>query len=144
MNLGLAFLTGLTTGGLSCLVVQGGLLASSVAQQAEQTIGQHTAKSNPERAAHKRSKARQPNHQQNVASAKLPPSLVRPITLFLMAKLVVYTILGFLLGWLGSMLQLTPFMQAVMQRAARPAAGRRNPAPSPPWFRRSPRYRRRG
>lgn len=117
MNLGLAFLTGLTTGGLSCLVVQGGLLASSVAQQAEQTIGQHTAKSNPGRAAHKRSKARQSAYQENVANARSLPGLVRPITLFLMAKLVVYTILGFLLGWLGSMLQLTPFMQAVMQLA---------------------------
>ena len=27
----LAFITGLTTGGLSCLAVQGGLLASSIA-----------------------------------------------------------------------------------------------------------------
>lgn len=37
-NLVVVFLTGLTTGGLSCLAVQGGLLASSVAQQAEQNI----------------------------------------------------------------------------------------------------------
>jgi hypothetical protein len=34
-NLAVVFLTGLTTGGLSCLAVQGGLLASSVAHQAE-------------------------------------------------------------------------------------------------------------
>ena len=32
----LAFLTGLTTGGLSCLAVQGGLLASSVSQEQQQ------------------------------------------------------------------------------------------------------------
>src|SRR5260221_7555678 len=32
----LAFLTGLTTGGLSCLAVQGGLLASSIASVTEQ------------------------------------------------------------------------------------------------------------
>src|SRR5262245_16527971 len=31
-----AFITGLTTGGLSCLAVQGGLLASSLARQIEQ------------------------------------------------------------------------------------------------------------
>src|SRR6185369_10852669 len=31
-----AFITGLTTGGLSCLAVQGGLLASSLARQVEQ------------------------------------------------------------------------------------------------------------
>jgi hypothetical protein len=35
----LAFVTGLTTGGLSCLAVQGGLLASSLAQQIEHEIG---------------------------------------------------------------------------------------------------------
>ncbi len=35
----IAFLTGLTTGGLSCLAVQGGLLASSVAHEVEQTVG---------------------------------------------------------------------------------------------------------
>lgn len=33
MSLGLIFLTGLTTGGLSCLAVQGGLLASVIANQ---------------------------------------------------------------------------------------------------------------
>lgn len=32
------FLTGVTTGGLSCLTVQGGLLASSVVRQAEQDV----------------------------------------------------------------------------------------------------------
>ena len=31
-----AFITGITTGGLSCLAVQGGLLASSLAHQIEQ------------------------------------------------------------------------------------------------------------
>src|SRR3989344_4297521 len=31
----LAFITGLTTGGISCLAVQGGLLASSISQKTE-------------------------------------------------------------------------------------------------------------
>src|SRR5574342_121073 len=35
-QLAVAFITGLTTGGLSCLAVQGGLLASSLAHQIEQ------------------------------------------------------------------------------------------------------------
>ncbi|HNO85891.1 MAG TPA: hypothetical protein PKM54_14740, partial [Anaerolineales bacterium] len=41
-----AFVTGLTTGGLSCLAVQGGLLASSLAHQIEQdyVAGQATKK----------------------------------------------------------------------------------------------------
>lgn len=36
MNLLLIFLTGLTTGGLSCLAMQGGLLASVIANQKEE------------------------------------------------------------------------------------------------------------
>src|SRR4026209_1095403 len=38
-----AFVTGLTTGGLSCLAVQGGLLASSLAHQIEQDYLELTA-----------------------------------------------------------------------------------------------------
>src|SRR5512135_1032428 len=32
------FITGLTTGGLSCLAVQGGLLAGSIAHEVEQSV----------------------------------------------------------------------------------------------------------
>ena len=118
LDLGIVFLTGLTTGGLSCLVVQGGLLASSVAQQAEQTFRQQIASSPAKRpAAQKRQKGDQPRDLKGAAVTPPPRSLVQPITLFLVAKLVAYTILGFLLGWLGSILQLTPTMQAVMQMA---------------------------
>src|SRR5512145_2984427 len=45
-----AFITGLTTGGLSCLAVQGGLLASSIAHQIEQDYVQQTA----QKKAHKK------------------------------------------------------------------------------------------
>ena len=38
-----AFVTGITTGGLSCLAVQGGLLASSLAHQIEQDYIEQTA-----------------------------------------------------------------------------------------------------
>jgi sulfite exporter TauE/SafE len=43
--------------------------------------------------------------------------LTWPIVWFLGAKLVAYTLLGFLLGWAGSLLQLTPLMRAVLQIA---------------------------
>ena len=43
-NLGVVFLTGLTTGGLSCMAVQGGLLASSLAHQAEKLTDEESAK----------------------------------------------------------------------------------------------------
>lgn len=115
MNLGLVFLTGLTTGGLSCLAVQGGLLASSIAQQVEQHIPIQIASKSAARRIHKkRQSAPQPAGQQTGVAKQ---DLARPITLFLGAKLVAYTLLGFLLGGLGSVLQLTPFMQAVMQLA---------------------------
>jgi sulfite exporter TauE/SafE len=93
-----AFVTGLTTGGLSCLAVQGGLLASSLAHQIEQDYVEHAAQ-------HKRSKAKP-----RVNSAL-------PILLFLFAKLVVYTLLGALLGWLGSYLSLSPMTRAMLMIA---------------------------
>src|ERR1051325_6960677 len=42
-QLAVAFVTGLTTGGLSCLAVQGGLLASSLAHQIEQDYVERAA-----------------------------------------------------------------------------------------------------
>jgi sulfite exporter TauE/SafE len=95
-NFIIAFLTGLTTGGLSCLAVQGGLLASSVAQEIEKEY-------------HPRLR-----HGKSRSKSATPPNSALPILLFLGAKIAAYTILGLLLGWLGSMLQLTPTMQAVL------------------------------
>ncbi|MCE7981792.1 MAG: sulfite exporter TauE/SafE family protein [Caldilinea sp. CFX5] len=117
-NLGIVFLTGLTTGGLSCLAVQGGLLASSVARQAEQTIQKKLAAGSVARpAAKKGKKAHSSVYRQAAPAAERRANYAASIALFLIAKLVTYTILGFLLGWLGSMLQLTPFMTAVLQIA---------------------------
>lgn len=84
----LAFVTGLTTGGLSCLAVQGGLLASALP-----TMG-----------------------GKSQAGVRVPGAENRatPILLFLAAKLAAYTVLGLLLGALGSMLQLTPAMRAAL------------------------------
>lgn len=104
MNLMVAFITGLTAGGLSCLAVQGGLLASSLSNQIEQDIQNQalTARSR------KRSARRgvQPRGQE-----------AAPIAAFLAAKLTAYTLLGFLLGLAGQMVQLTPAARAVLQIA---------------------------
>jgi sulfite exporter TauE/SafE len=97
LNIIVAFITGLTTGGLSCLAVQGGLLASSLAYQLEQDLKVQS-----------RSKG---------ARNKNKPRIAQPIFFFLVAKLVVYTIFGFLLGALGSTLQLSPVVSAVLMIA---------------------------
>jgi len=89
-----AFITGITTGGLSCLAVQGGLLASSLAHQIEQDyVGQ---------AASKKQKA------------PIRANSAFPIFLFLVAKVIAYTLLGALLGWLGSYLTLSPMTRAML------------------------------
>lgn len=94
-QLTVAFITGLTTGGLSCLAVQGGLLASSLAHQIEQDYAGQVG--------HKKSK--QPAPRTNSAL---------PISLFLVSKLVAYTLLGALLGWVGSYLTFSPMTRALL------------------------------
>ncbi len=87
MDLWTVFITGLLTGGLSCLAVQGGLLAASLAQS-DEYIGER--------------KLQKSHH-------------ILPILSFLVAKLIAYTAFGFLLGWLGSFFQLSLGMQIFMQ-----------------------------
>lgn len=113
MDLFLAFITGLTTGGLSCLAVQGGLLASSLASQVEKDLAASNAAAG---VAVKSKKTGQPNKGMAVQS-KPRTQLALPIVLFLIAKLAAYTLLGFLLGGLGSMFQLSPAARAVLQIA---------------------------
>ncbi len=84
MNLWLIFLTGLTTGGLTCLALQGGLLATVIAAQKEN--GETSWK-----------------------------AVFLPTLLFLGAKLFIYTVLGFFLGLLGSMFQLSITSQIAIQ-----------------------------
>ncbi len=98
----IAFITGLTTGGLSCLAVQGGLLASSLANQIERDL-----LNAPPAPIKKGKRPARPTR----------PSTALPILLFLAAKLVAYTLLGFLLGWLGSFLTFDPITRAVLMVA---------------------------
>ena len=94
-----AFITGITTGGLSCLAVQGGLLASSLAHQIEQDyVGQVAGRKQKQKIAVRTNSA-------------------FPIFLFLVAKLAAYTLLGALLGWLGSYLTLSPMTRAMLMIA---------------------------
>jgi len=95
----IAFVTGLTTGGLSCLAVQGGLLASTLEHQLEKELI-----------------ARPPKNARNKVKrgTKINVNLGFPILLFLGAKLVAYTFLGFLLGAIGSVFQLNAFMRAIL------------------------------
>ncbi len=87
INLWAIFLTGLLTGGLTCLAVQGGLLAATIAQREEEKLKEKTKQSG------------------NAV----------PILAFLAAKLIAYTALGFLLGWFGSLFQLSLTAQIIMQ-----------------------------
>lgn len=94
-----AFITGITTGGLSCLAVQGGLLASSLAHQIEQDyVGQVAGKKQKQK-------------------IEVRTNSAFPIFLFLVAKLIAYTLLGALLGWLGSYLTLSPMTRAMLMIA---------------------------
>lgn len=97
-----AFVTGLTTGGLSCLAVQGGLLASSLAHQIEQDYLEQASQAVGKK---QRSKKTQAQPRLNTAL---------PILLFLSAKVVAYTLLGALLGLLGAYLTLSPTTRAVL------------------------------
>jgi uncharacterized protein len=94
----IAFITGLTTGGLSCLAVQGGLLATSLANQIEQDV-----KQNAETRSKKSGTAR---------GLKLHVAV--PLALFLLAKLIAYTLLGALLGVIGSFFAFDPRAQAIL------------------------------
>jgi sulfite exporter TauE/SafE len=98
-----AFVTGLTTGGLSCIAVQGGLLAGTLAHQIEQDYTRQAVQGKPA----KKNKLQTPAR----SSAALP------ILLFLAAKIVAYTLLGALLGLLGSYLSLSPTTRAIMMIA---------------------------
>jgi sulfite exporter TauE/SafE len=94
-----ALVTGLTTGGLSCFAVQGGLLSASIAQRVESDVQQMGP-------------ARRKNSR-----PRLSVGMIQPILLFMFAKLLAYTALGFALGLLGSALSFSPAVQGAIQLA---------------------------
>lgn len=90
MDLWLVFLTGLTVGGLTCLAVQGGLLASTIAAREEEDF----------------------------KSGSYKKHNLFPVLAFLSAKFIAYTILGFILGAFGSALNISDNARVVMQLLA--------------------------
>ncbi|HCT77606.1 MAG TPA: hypothetical protein DGT23_13650 [Micromonosporaceae bacterium] len=95
-------LLGLLAGGVSCAAVQGGLLAGLVARQ--QT-------GSPTPAGRRRSRTA-------VVPKATAADDLTPVGGFLVGKLVSHTILGALLGVLGTAVQLTPHVRAMVQLAA--------------------------
>ncbi len=118
-DIALAFVTGITTGGLSCLAVQGGLLAASIAKQVEQDLSLRpiAAPDGAQKARARRVAAVGNKRKSAPIAAVQPPRVALPIVLFLGTKLIAYTILGLLLGQLGSLVQLTPMARAALQLA---------------------------
>lgn len=88
INLWIIFITGLTVGGLTCLAVQGGLLASVITAR-EETATTNTGK-----------------HALVATGA------------FLVSKLIAYILLGFVLGAFGGALKISSTVQTFMQLAA--------------------------
>ncbi len=107
MNLFVIFLTGLTTGGLSCLAMQGGLLAGVVSNQKK-----HQQRGESESEESNLANI-EPLNQKSIDKLDWLPAV-----LFMAAKLVAHTILGFFLGWLGSALTLTVTLRLIFQTLA--------------------------
>lgn len=90
MNLWVIFLTGLTVGGLTCLAVQGGLLASVISAREEEEVEKGINKKDP----------------------------FFPTLSFLATKFIAYTILGFILGAFGGAIAISQEAQILMQLVA--------------------------
>lgn len=88
MNLWVIFLTGLTIGGLTCLAVQGGLLATVIAAREEET------KTNSKKHA------------------------LYATAVFLVTKFIAYAFLGFILGGFGGAINISGNVQTIMQALA--------------------------
>ena len=106
MDLLIIFLTGLTTCGLSCLAMQGGLLASVIANQKDQELAESAADKEIKK-ARLREKYLKTIKNSQWLTVTLDELDILPVLMFLGAKLVSHTILGFLLGTLGSVITLS-------------------------------------
>ncbi len=123
MNLWAVFLTGLTTGGLSCLAMQGGLLAGIIANQKGSEMGTEESAVEVKSKHLTRQDRRASQQLQSISkikdlSATFDSLDWLPVGLFLLAKLITHTILGFFLGWLGSKMELNLTVRLFFQVAA--------------------------
>lgn len=90
MDYWVIFITGLTVGGLTCLAVQGGLLASLIAAREGKEIRQKKSLKNN----------------------------LWPVAAFIISKIIAYALLGFLLGLFGGALSISPTIHIWMQAIA--------------------------
>jgi sulfite exporter TauE/SafE len=94
MNLWLVFLTGLTSGGVTCAAMQGGLLASTIANQKNIERDRQTADNEP---------------------SSFDVGDWGPVSMFLSTKFLSHVALGALLGTLGSVASLSPSIRLFFQ-----------------------------
>lgn len=111
MSLGAVLVTGFLAGGVSCAAVQGGLLTGLVARQ------QPVAQPEPRGGQAKRLRGR------SAAKVETPPATrllddLAPVAGFLSGKLVSHSLLGALLGGIGTAVQLSAHGRALAQLAA--------------------------
>lgn len=113
MNLWVIFLTGLTTGGLTCLAMQGGLLASVIANQKETEL---------EDLAEDKELRKQKRREEFLSAQQGQSKMLKfdqldwlPVTMFLGAKLISHVVLGFMLGALGSVISLSLSVRLTFQ-----------------------------
>lgn len=114
MNLWVIFLTGLTTGGLACLAVQGGLLTSVIANQKEQEL-EDIASSKDKEKQKKRQKYLKKLQGSSFAARSFDQLDWMPVGMFLLTKFIVHVLAGFLLGWLGSTISLSLGVRLLFQ-----------------------------
>jgi sulfite exporter TauE/SafE len=129
VNLTAVLLTGLFAGGISCAAVQGGLLAGLITRQraasaplavvgAAHDSGRHRADGHRSE-THRSEPHRSEPHRGQPARA-LPPQPrlgddLAPVGGFLTGKLLSHTVLGALLGALGSVVQLSVGTRTIVQ-----------------------------
>lgn len=101
MDFWTALFTGVTTGGITCVAVQGGLLASVLANQKKHLQG-----------------VLSDNQTSSTKLLRLQQQDWLPITSFLLSKLVIHTILGFFLGSIGSLFSTNLTLQLTFQALA--------------------------
>lgn len=100
MNLWIVFLTGLTSGGFTCAAMQGGLLASTIANQKISSGHGHKDSSQISKQSFEKG---------------FGVDDWAGVTAFLTTKFLIHVILGFFLGWLGSVMTLSLNMRLFFQ-----------------------------
>lgn len=108
MSLWAVLLTGLFAGGASCAVVQGGLLAGTVARR----------RPSPDGTAQAAGASRSPKSKTPKTALAPPPASLDdavPVGAFLAGKLTSHVVLGAALGLAGDAVQISPRVRAYMQ-----------------------------